>query len=145
LLATELLRPGALPEGLETLQRAWWNVLDEAGRRLARLLAAAGEPLPPALAATLAGLPAETVRRLLQRWRPLLEQIDGQVALYHPSTRSFVAQQSGDGLAADHARYVALAYERSGGQPERLSADADGYLVRQLARHATLSDPATRS
>ncbi|HEX9440402.1 MAG TPA: hypothetical protein VF909_12005, partial [Roseiflexaceae bacterium] len=52
---------------------------------------------------------------------------------------------SGDELASAHAAYVALAHERTAGQLEGLNAATEGYLVHQLARHITLSDPATRA
>ena len=145
LIATGLLRAGALPAGLEALHQTWWQQLDAASRRLAALLAAAGEPIDPVLLATLAGRPVAEVQRRLQSWRPLLEWQDERITLYHPSTRAFVARQAGDELADAHAAYVALAQARSNGQFDRLSPSTDGYLVRQLARHIALSDPPTRA
>jgi len=145
LLATGLLQLDALPNGLEAVHQLWWNSLDAAGRRLAGLLAAAGEPLSPALAAPLAGISAKALRQQLQHWYPLLEVVGQTFALYHTSTGDFISRQSGDALAGAHTRYVALARERSGGQLERLNIESDGYLVRQLARHVALSDLPTRT
>lgn len=145
LLATGLLQLNALPRGLEALHQSWWESLDAAGRRFARLLAAAGEPLSTALAAPLAGISTKALRQQLQHVYPLLEVVEQTFALYHAGTCDFISRQSSDALAGAHTRYVALARERSGGQLERLNVESDGYLVRQLARHVALSDLATRT
>jgi hypothetical protein len=144
LLETGFLRAGALPAGLAALHLAWWDQLDAAGRRLAALLAAAGEPIEPAMLAAAAGIEQVETRRHLLRWRTLLE-FDEHARFYHTATRAFVAERTGDDLAHAHAAYVALARERSGGRLEDLSASTNGYLVRQIARHAALSGSAARS
>ncbi len=144
LLESGLLLAGELPSGLEALHEAWWSQLDATGRRLAALLAAAGEPLDPLLLATVAGIELFEVRRCLLRWRALLE-LGERARLYHASTRDFIATRADDELAGAHATYVALARARAGGQFESLNPISDGYLVRQLARHAALSDGATRA
>jgi len=148
-LATLLIQSGTvaaegLPLGLKMLHQAWWAQLDPHGRRLATLMAAAGEAIEPALLAELAGIGERAVRRWVQRWQAFLEIADGRARLYHTITRAFVRAQSNDDLAAAHATYAALAQQRSSRQFERLRPDSDGYLVRQLARHVALSDVATQ-
>jgi hypothetical protein len=145
LLKGSVLEADRLPDGQEALHQEWWSQLEPAGRRLASLVAAAGEPLDPALAATLSQVSEKDARLWLRRWQPFLEFVEGRARLYHNVTRSFIAAQSGDALASAHAAYVALARERTGGQIERLSGDADGYLMRQIARHIALSDASTRA
>ena len=93
----------------------------------------AGEPIEPALLAAASGIEQAEVRRHLLRWRALIE-FDDRVRFYHTTTRVFVAERTGAGLARAHAAYVALARERSGGQLQNLSISADSYLVRQIAR-----------
>jgi hypothetical protein len=144
LLETEFLRAGALPIGQAGLHLAWWEQLDVPGRQLAALLAAAGEPIEPALLAAASGIELVDVRRHMLRWRALLE-FDERARFYHTTTRVFVAERVGDGLMRAHAAYVALARERSGGRLEHLSFSADSYLVRQIARHIALSGSAASS
>jgi hypothetical protein len=144
LLESGLLLAGELPAGLEALHEAWWGQLDAAGRRLAAVLAAAVEPVDPILLAAAAGIKLLEVRRCLLRWRALIE-IDERARLYHASTRDFIAVRAGDELAGAHAAYVALARARAGNQFESLNPISEGYLVRQLARHAALSERATRT
>jgi tetratricopeptide (TPR) repeat protein len=144
LLQTGVLRRFTLPETLEGLHESWWQVLDTAGRRLVTVLAAAGEPLPLPLWATLSGISVAAMERALERWRPLLEQVDGRVRLYHPSTAAAIARYAGS-LAEAHAAFVRLAVKRTGGRFELLNPSDDDYLVRQLARHIALSDPESRS
>ena len=138
LLETEFLHAGALPLGLAGLHLAWWDQLDASGQWLAALLAAAGEPIEPALLAAVSGIEQADVRRHLLRWRSLLE-FDERARFYHSITRGFVAERAGDDLMRAHAAYVALARERSRGQLENLTLATDSYLVRQVARHAALS------
>jgi len=144
-MATLLVQSGtltadALPLGLKMLHQSWWAQLDPAARRLAALMAAAGEAIDPALLAESAGIGERTVRRWIQRWQAFLDIAEGRTRIYHSITRAFVRAQSNDDLAAAHAAYAALAQQRSSGQFERLQPDSDGYLVRQLARHVALSD-----
>jgi tetratricopeptide (TPR) repeat protein len=144
LLESGLLLAGELPAGLEALHERWWGQLDQTDRRLATVLAAVGEPIDPLLLATVARVELIEVRRSLLRWRGLIEAGE-RVRLYHSSTRDSIATRVGDDLASAHAAYVELARIRAGGQFESLSPISDGYLVRQLARHAALSAPATRT
>ena len=149
-LATGLLRSGGLhprtlPDGLAALHQAWWQQLDRPERWLATVIAAAGEPLDLPLWAAVAGTAQDDAQHWLRRWQPFLEVIDNRVQLYHSATRTFIVEQSGDQLAGAHAAYVMLARERSGTQLEQLQPENDGYLVRQIARHVALSDPATQA
>jgi hypothetical protein len=143
LLETGFLHAGALPSGLAGLHSAWWDQLDASGRQLAALLAAAGEPIEPALLAAASGIEQLEVRRYLLRWRALLE-FDERARFYHTISRAFVAERAGDELVRAHAGYIALAHERSDGQIENLNLSTDSYLVRQLARHVALSGSAGR-
>lgn len=145
LLQTQIVHPHALPGGLHALHLFWWNGLDANERRLAMLLAAAGEPITPTIAAEVADMPIERVSESLRRWHALLAYTDDAVGLHHRSTRAFIAQQSQDNLVAAHTRYVTIAYVRSVGVMERLHPDGDGYFVRQLARHIAHSDRPTRT
>jgi hypothetical protein len=145
LLRTGGLNPRALPDGLGALHQAWWHQLDHTGRRMASLLAAAGEPLEPGLLAAAAGIAETDARQWLQRWQALFERIGGHIQLYHSTTRAFILEQSEDRLTSAHATYVELAHQRSAGQFERLRPETDGYLIRQLARHTALSDPTTQA
>lgn len=145
LLQQGLARAEALPEGLASLHQDWWDQLDDAGRRLAMLLAAAGAPIDRQLAASLAEIPLPTAQWHFQQWQPLLEMTNDAAWLYHPVTRSFVAACSGDALAMAHSRFVALALNRSDGHLDRLNPAADAYLVSQVARHAALGDQRARA
>src|SRR5207247_1865610 len=86
-LATLLVQSGtltadALPLGLKILHQSWWEQLDQAGRHLAILIAAAGEPIEPALLAELAGVSERAVRRWIQRWQAFLEIAGGRARIY---------------------------------------------------------------
>jgi tetratricopeptide (TPR) repeat protein len=149
-LATGLLRSGglharALPDGLAALHGAWWQQLSRPERWLAAVIAAAGEPLDLPLWAAVAGTAYSDTQHWLRRWQPFLEVVENHVQLYHAATRSFIAEQSDDQLAGAHAAYVMLARERFGMQLAQIQPEHDGYLVRQLARHVALSDPATKT
>jgi hypothetical protein len=143
LVQSGAFQSSALPAGLGALHEEWWSQLDTPGRRLAALVAAAGEPIEPALLAELTGSADRTIRRWIQRWQAFLEVAEGRVRIYHGLTRAFVVAQSGDRLAAAHAAYVGLAQRRTDGALAQLRPERDAYLVRQLARHAALSDAAT--
>ncbi len=148
-LATGLLRSGGLhprtlPDGLAALHQAWWQQLNRPERWLAAVIAAAGEPLDLATWAAVAGTAQDDAQHWIRRWQPFLEVIDKRVQLYHSATRTFIVEQSGDQLAGAHAAYVMLARERSGTLLEQIQPENEGYLVRQLARHVALSDPATQ-
>lgn len=141
LLQSGLLSQETLPGGLRALHQVWWDQLDQSQRHLAMLLATAGESLELPLLAELADIPLNGVQTILHSWRTLIEPIEGRFALYHESTRGFLEKCDSDHVAEAHARYVALAYSRSNGQPDKLRSEADGYLIRQLARHMALSGP----
>jgi len=148
-LATGLLRSGgldarALPDGLAALHQAWWQQLSRPERWLTTVIAAAGEPLDRPLWAAVASAADDDVQSWLRRWQPFLEVIDNRVEIYHPATRTFIFEQSGDQLASAHTAYVLLARERFGTQLAQIRPEHDGYLVRQLARHIALSDSATK-
>src|SRR4051794_16368546 len=149
-LATGLLRSGglharALPDGLAALHQTWWQQLGQPERWLATMIAAAGEPIDLALWAAAAGMAHDDAQHWLRYWQPFLEIIDNRIQLYHAATRTFIVEQSGDQLASAHAAYVILARERFGAQLAQVQPEHDGYLVRQLARHVALSDPATQA
>ncbi len=149
-LATGLLRSGglhprALPDGLAALHQAWWQQMERPERWLAAVIAAAGEPLDLPLWAAAAGMAHDDTQRWIRRWQPFLEIIDNRIQIYHPTTRTFIVEQSDDQLAGAHAAYVMLAHERSGARLEQLQPEHDGYLVRQIARHVALSDSATKA
>ncbi len=144
LLQTGLLRRFTLPESLDDLHEAWWRVLDASGRRLVKILAAAGEPLPVALWSELSGFSQAALERALERWRPLLERHEGRVSIYHPGTVAAIIRYAG-GLADAHAAFVRHATQRTAERFELLSPTDDDYLVRQLARHLALSDHESRA
>jgi hypothetical protein len=149
-LATGLLRSGglhprALPDGVHELHQAWWQQLDQGGRGLASVLAAAGEPIELELWAAVADVDHDIARQWLRRWQPFVERVGERIRIYHSTTRAFVADQAHDKLASAHTAFVELARQRAGGQLERLQAESDGYLVRQVARHAALSEATTQA
>jgi hypothetical protein len=137
MLSTGMLLSGDLPEGLDALHEYWWSQLDEQGRKVATLLAAAGEPIDIPLLAQLAELEPNEVRRYLQRWRGIVE-IEQGARIYHSASRDFIVAKNGGTLAHAHAAYVKLAQQRSGEHFEHLSDTSDGYFVRQIARHTAL-------
>lgn len=143
MLQSGLLLADNLPQGLEALHHYWWNHLSTAEQYLATLLAAAGEPLEVTELASIAQLDPQMVRRSIQGWRGLIEHHNG-VRLYHQVTRDFITAQSGDELAQSHASFVNYALKVSEGKFEQLHPSTNGYLVRQLARHAALSTAAVR-
>lgn len=161
LLDTGLLMPDTLPLGLDELHAVWWEQLDVQGRRLALLLAAAGEPLPDSLCAELLGVDPKPV---CMRWAVLLErrygdtliddaasqfsQIDEEgdsvptTAFYHQATRTWIAQHAPNDLAHTHAEIVAFVRTRLGldeGATVSSSLPSDPYILRQYMRHAALS------
>lgn len=159
MLQIGLLAPDDLPAGMDGLLDRWWAGLAAGERRLAALLAAAGEPLPLDLAAELLGAdPAPT----LDLWEGLgLVDLTMQAAsaggrpellaeFAHHAPRRFLADAAGAAIDAAHADLVALTLRRvEAGAPGGRSRDPLGalfgpqaahpYLTRQLARHATLT------
>ncbi len=157
-LASALLRQGGLdgttrPDGLEALYQAWWETLDEMGQRLALLLAAAGEPIPPALCMAL--LDADPAP-WFKAWDTMVTHTAQGAQFYHWSSRAYVARQHPDALRQIHADIAACvsALEGAGIQEnlppgQRIGTlppgpDSTVYLVRQFARHAALGPVATR-
>lgn len=156
----------ALPAGLDALLRAWWSDLGAGERRLAALLAAAGEPLPLPLAAELAGADPEAS---LARWERL-GLVDLQVqtappdedggpgaplllaAFTHWAPGGLIVGEAPAELAAAHhdlaARGLDLVARDRGAARGRQGAAAFGpaelYLRRQAARHAALASDEPR-
>ena len=116
-------KPRALPDGLAALHQAWWQQLGRPERWLAAVIAAAGEPLDLPLWAAVAGMAHDDAQHWLRRWQPFLEVIDNRIQIYHPATRTFIVEQSGDQLAGAHAAYVMLARERYGAQLEQVQPE----------------------
>jgi hypothetical protein len=140
-LAEGLIDPAAPPTGLAGLLDSWWRRLDLAERRIALLLAAAGEPLPLTIIGALLDSDPEPA---LNRWEALhLIDLSLQAATdrphglpellalpAHSALRRFLAQTAPDGLTEAHDSLARLAAAQTG--------SGDGYLARQLARHAGL-------
>lgn len=144
LMRTGLLRRN-LPRGLDALYDAWWQEQNASGRRVALALAAANEPLSVSTLAAVSRTTPAVISRLARRWQPLLEHRDDTLRLAHPSLTTFVAAQSGDQLESTHTVFVTLARTLAGDRFEQLNPQADGYMLRQLARHIALSGHATRA
>ena len=145
LLAGRVLEVKRLPSGLIDLHQCWWERLDAQGRTLARILAAAHEPLPLPLTATLAACAEGTVGRLVHHWGPLIERTDAGIRLYHRATRAFIAAMSGDNLTSAYARFVELTLAQSNGAPERPGWQDEQVLSREFARHSALGGIATQA
>lgn len=135
----------ALPAGLEGLLNSWWAGLTAPERRLAALLAAAGEPFPLALATELLGAdPAPTLaswaRLALIEYGP---PGDRTVALTHRALAALIARAGATELGVAHADLATLASARADGVPGSQRAvttnPAVRYLERQGARHAALA------
>lgn len=159
MLQIGLLAPDDLPVGMDGLLAHWWAGLAAGERRLAALLAAAGEPLPLDLAtAILDDDPAP----ILDLWEGLgLVDLTMQAAsaggrpellaeFAHHAPRRFLADAAGAAIDAAHADVVALTLRQveastpGGRNRDPLGAlfgpqAAQPYLTRQLARHATLT------
>jgi tetratricopeptide (TPR) repeat protein len=158
-LSEGLIDAQAPPPGLAGLLGCWWQRLDPLGRRLALLLAAAGEPLPLPIAAELLGADPEP---LLLRWESLglidlavhapprePDRAAGPALLLatfaHSALRSFLALGAPDDLEIAHGDLAALAVGRLVGGTQGVSPRAEGYVVRQAARHAALGQQAERA
>lgn len=164
-LRAGLAEASRLPAGLDALLRAWWAGLGTAERRLATLLAAAGEPLPLPLAAELAGVDPEAV---LTHWERLglldlavheAADEDGErgastllAAFAHGVVASLVVAEAPGELAlahhdlAAHGLAQAELEDRAGG-PRGAPVDGpvEHYLRRQTARHMALASDELRS
>jgi hypothetical protein len=164
-LALARLREGladiaALPHGLEGLLRAWWAELAPAERRLAALVAAAGEPLPLAIAAelteadpdaTLAGWERLGLIDLtVQAGAPDAEGRPGAPLLLagftHNALRRAVGVAAPAELAEAHNDLAGMALAAAEGRMGLGRTGAAGpegppelYLRRQLARHIALA------
>ncbi len=159
------LEPGALPAGLDALLSSWWDSLAGSERRLAAVLAAAGEPLPLPLAAELTGADPDA---LLARWEQL-GLIDLQVqasargdergsaaplllaAFAHSAAPALLARVAQRELTAAHQDLAVLALAQAENASTRKGAGrqveptpVERYLGHQLARHAALALEATR-
>jgi tetratricopeptide (TPR) repeat protein len=148
-----VLDSSALPMGLDALYDTWWHSLDNQGRQLALLLAAAGEPLPLSLCAAL--LDTDPLP-WIKAWDGLVTRTTQGVLLYHWSSRAYVARQQPEALAQTHADIAARVSALEGpGLQEHLppghragtlppGPESAAYLARQFARHAALGTVATR-
>lgn len=169
MLRAGVVQPTSLPAGLEALIEAWWTGLTYQERRLAALLAAAGEPLPVVLAARLVG---GSLGRVLGRWEQLgLVELSARVvapaeaegpadplaepapkptplcAFAHSAPAALIAQLDPQALAAAHDNLAALGLARTAATREArrhgmlaLEGGAEElYLLRQMARHAALA------
>lgn len=147
----------ALKPGLDALYGAWWSSLAPHGRRLALLLAAAGEAMALEMGAALSGndpLP------LLKAWGPLVQVRQGQVRFAHWSLRSYLARHEHEPLRQMHTEMadLVLAIEPGMGPegveeaPAHTSSPSfqaaqsvgSGYVSRQFSRHAALGTPHSR-
>lgn len=159
-LADGALDAADLPNGLNGLLSHWWERLDEAGQRLALLLAAAGDPLPLAVAAELSGADPEPTLQLWESRRliDLAMQLapaaeDGAPArpamlatFAHSAPRAFLASRQAAGLEQAHAALSTLASSRlAAGGPGGIATPEAHYLARELARHAALGPAAERA
>ena len=151
-LADGLIDPTIPPVGLAGLLGSWWQQLDSAGRHVALLLAAAGEPLPLPIATEVLGADPEP---LLLRWESLrlIDLAVQSISRRHPdheaapppllatfahsAVREFLATRVPGELEQAHGELAALAMG---------TASLTGsYLVRQAARHAALGPVAERA
>lgn len=160
------LSPGRLPYGLDALIERWWGDLGPRERRLAALLAAAGEPLPLPLAAEL--VDGDTAP-IFARWLQLgLVELTTEAApaaddepvapvplaaFSHRAPAALLARIAPAALATAHGELAGLAAARAADEREALrhrggalppAGPTEGYLLRQLARHATLAGPRLR-
>ena len=159
-VAGGVIDPATPPSGLVGLLASWWQQLDPTERRLALLLAAAGEPLPQPIVAELLGTDPEL---LLRRWK-LLRLIDlavqaappdpdrapGQplrlAAFAHSAMRGFLAHSAPGDLEQAHGDLAALAMMGMlADGTSGATALTGSYLMRQAARHAALGPPAERA
>jgi tetratricopeptide (TPR) repeat protein len=158
-LADGLIDPSAPPGGLAGLLDCWWQQLDSAGRRLAHLLAAAGEPLPLPIAAELLGTDPEP---LLLRWESLRlidlavqaaprdpDRVPGPPLLLatfaHSALRGLLAGGTYGDLEQAHGDLAALAMSQIADSALDAASLTGSYLVRQAARHAALGPPDKRA
>lgn len=147
-LAAGVLAVDGLPPGLEALFAAWWAGLTLAERRLAALLAAAGEPLPvPALAELAAADPTP----LLADWESLglidltLQSAPGfdqplptmRAAFSHSALRRWIAATAPADVGRAHGALAELSLARRT-DPAPEHAAAAHYGRRQAARHLAL-------
>jgi tetratricopeptide (TPR) repeat protein len=157
LLSCQLVQQGivdstALEPGLDFLYQTWWQGLDEQGKHLALLLAAAGKPMPMDLANELL---AQDTRPLLNAWQKigLLSQEQTSVYFAHSSLPLAIARSDPAGIIQAHTAVVDLA--RGGGErgiasdeairnPPMHRDDATNYLLGQMIRHAACANAQVR-
>ena len=145
-----LLEITHLPTDLDQLLQYWWQSLNATERRLAVLLAAAGEPLP---VVALAEISAEHPQLLLDRWEEqglvhinLWRASDEDTLLLvrytHRALRLFLARHVPHEVEAAHCELAQWGTERLRRNP---LDPTNRYLGRQLARHAVLCTPDHRT
>ncbi|QEL14120.1 serine/threonine-protein kinase [Limnoglobus roseus] len=126
-LVRDLATAGAWPAGRANLDDRLWERagrLTEGERTLLEVVAAAGRPVPAAVAIAAAALDegATTAVGNLREGRWLRDAGDGELAAYHDRVRETVASRLEPALAARHHRRLAEAFERGGNpDPERLA------------------------
>ncbi len=165
LLAQNRIDPQALQPGLDFLYDHWWAGLDASGRRLALLLAAAGEPLPADLCRTLVGADLHPWLDKQTHWisvsnnieQPLPEEEPAAarqpacpvlLSLYHWATRAYLVQRHAPALCQAHADIVALSPLGADDRlrtAHRRPVETTDYMRRQAARHAALGTAETQT
>lgn len=157
LLALPMVQQGivahiALETGLDFLYQTWWQGLDEQGKQLALLIAAAGKPMPLDLANELL---AQDTRPLLSAWQKigLVNQEQTSVHFAHSSLPLAITRYDSAGIIQAHTAVVALA--RGGGErgmasdeairnPPMHRDDTTDYLLGQMIRHAACANTQVR-
>ena len=158
-LTEGLIDPTTPPNGLAGLLDCWWQQLDSVGRRMALLLAAAGEPLPLPVATELLGSDPEP---LLLHWESLRlidltmqatrrdpDRVSAPPLLLatfaHSALRGFLARSAPDELEQAHGDLAALAMSGLTDGASGAASLTGSYLMRQAARHAALGPVAERA
>ncbi|WP_298819395.1 hypothetical protein [Chloroflexus sp.] len=144
-----LLDIAHLPRDLDHLLQYWWQSLSPVERRLATLLAAAGEPLPVSvLSQVVSGHP----QLILDRWEEQglvhinLRRVSDEDALLlvryaHRAVRLFLSRYATHEVDAAHGELAEWCAARL---RNNLLDPAQRYMGRQLARHTVLCPPARR-
>jgi hypothetical protein len=154
-LLNGLLDPAHLPLGLEALFNGWWNQHTAGERRLAELIAAAGEPLPlPLINELLAADPMPTLAQweslglidLTLQTTPGAERAEPTIlaAFSHSAPRRWIGAAQETGIAQAHGELAELGFARRNRRTAEQPATA-AYLHRQAARHAALGPQSIRT
>lgn len=131
-----------LPLGLAALHAAWWATLAAPARRLALMLAAAGEPLPFALITELLGAEVPSaVEALGPLVLPTATATQPALAFVHAASADYLATNAAAAVEALHGEFTDLVRAEAGTLPREI----DDYLARQYARHTTYAPPAQRA